>query len=185
MCGLARTTADTFILLGADACHFAGSLRPSITYPLPDMIDSTIVGLDSYFPVPCPCSLFSDCHPAESDESKKTEPYYTVSTEKSSAYSDPAIAGNSIKKLIEFDSCPSMFICIAHDPALTDVLPLMNINPNSEIGDWQEKGYKEATRWRFLNELPRGGQPGRQPLVMGWWRNKTQVDRESAWKRDD
>ncbi|KAK7748112.1 hypothetical protein SLS53_001364 [Cytospora paraplurivora] len=37
MCGLARTTADppTFVLIGADACHHAGVLRPSSYLPLP------------------------------------------------------------------------------------------------------------------------------------------------------
>jgi hypothetical protein len=33
MCGFARATATTFVLLGADACHFAGSLRPSPYIP--------------------------------------------------------------------------------------------------------------------------------------------------------
>jgi glyoxylase-like metal-dependent hydrolase (beta-lactamase superfamily II) len=63
MCGLARTTATTFVLLGADACHFAGAMRPSEYIPLPEQLVPETFGLDSYFQNPCPCSMFGDCHP--------------------------------------------------------------------------------------------------------------------------
>ena len=49
MCALARTTESSFMLLGADTCHFAGALRPSPYNPLPETLDSATAGLDSYF----------------------------------------------------------------------------------------------------------------------------------------
>jgi len=63
MCGLSRAATDTFVVLGADTRHFAGALRPSAFIPLPDELGSEKFGLDSYFPCPCPCSLFGDRHP--------------------------------------------------------------------------------------------------------------------------
>jgi hypothetical protein len=39
----------------------------------------------------------------------------------------------------------------------------------------EEKKYKEKLRWRFLNELPRDGKPGREPIVFGFWREGKEV----------
>ena len=69
MCALARTTESSFMLLGADTCHFAGALRPSPYNPLPETLDSATAGLDSYFPSPCPCSTFGGCQKALNGES--------------------------------------------------------------------------------------------------------------------
>ncbi|KAL3473164.1 beta-lactamase-like protein [Aspergillus californicus] len=177
MCGLARTTPSTFVLLGADSCHFAGSLRPSQYLPLPD----TIPGLDSFFPNPCPCEIFSTCHPTP--KNARTQPYYTASTAPKSVYIDPATANNSVHWLMEFDASPDVFICLAHDPSLFEVLPLLNADSGAHIGDWKDKGYKEATRWKFLNELPRHGRPGRGALVEGFWRGGERVGVEVAMRR--
>lgn len=76
-----------------------------------------------------------------------------------------------------------MFVCLAHDPSLFEVLPLMNTGGES-INGWKEKGWKEQTRWMFLNELPRGGKPGRDPLVFGFWRDGKRVSVEEALRRD-
>ncbi|KAL4881664.1 beta-lactamase-like protein [Aspergillus karnatakaensis] len=180
MCGLARTTPSTFVLLGADSCHFAGSLRPSPYTPLPD----SITGLDPFYPSPCPCELLGTRHPSTAEPNeKRTQPYYTASAATKSVYIDPATANSSVRGLMEFDARPEVFICLAHDPSLFDVLPLLNHNPSADIGEWKEQGYKEATRWKFLNELPKDGQPGRPPLVEGFWRDGKRVDVSVAMKR--
>jgi hypothetical protein len=183
MCGLARTTPTTFMLLGADACHFAGALRPSPYIPMPPTLDSVSNGLDPYFPPVCPCSMFGDCHPGTTEEEKRTTGYYTPSRLPGSAYVDPDVALESIGGLTEFDASKDVFICLAHDPSLFEVLPLLNACPTNALNDWQEKGYKETTKWRFLNELPREGKPGRQPLVFGLWRDGKLVDVNEAMKR--
>lgn len=141
------------------------------------------MGLDSCFDSPCPCSLFTDCHPASDADEKRTTPYYTASKAPGSAYIDPAVANQSIDGLKEFDANPDVFVCLAHDPTLFDVLPLLNISSENDINDWKEKGYKDQTRWRFLNELPRDGKPGRKPIVEGLWRDGKQVDRAEAFKK--
>ncbi|KAL5342101.1 metallo-beta-lactamase superfamily protein [Aspergillus crustosus] len=180
LCGLARTTPTTFVLLGADSCHFAGSLRPSQYIPLPD----TISGLDSFFPSPCPCELFESCHPSPGKANeKRTQPYYTASVAPKSVYIDPATANKSVQGLMEFDASSDVFICLAHDPSLWEVLPLLNQDPKADIGDWKAKGYKEATKWMFLNELPRDGKPGRAPLVEGFWRDGKRVDVSVAMEK--
>ncbi|KAL3463702.1 metallo-beta-lactamase superfamily protein [Aspergillus heterothallicus] len=180
MCGLARTTPSTFVLLGADSCHFAGSLRPSQYIPLPD----SIIGLDPFFANPCPCEIFHACHPAPggSDE-KRTRPYYTASCTPKSVYISPETANQSVRGLMELDASPNVFICLAHDPSLFEVLPLLNGDPKADIGDWKERGYKETTKWKFLNELPRDGKPGRKPIVEGFWRDGERVDVAAAMER--
>lgn len=183
ICGLARTTRSTFVLLGADSCHFAGCLRPSSQVPLPEYLDSKEAGLDAFFPNPCPCSLFSDCHPGDTEEAKKVTPWYNASKAPGSAYIDPETANQSISGVQDFDASPDVFVCLAHDPALFEVLPLINTERESNINDWQSKGYKEKTRWMFLNELPRDGKPGRPPIVFGYWRDGKPVDVAEAMRR--
>lgn len=80
----------------------------------------------------------------------------------------------------EFDASPDVFVCLAHDPGLFKVLPLFNQDQQNRINDWREKGYKDATQWRFLNELPRDGNRGREPIVSGYWRDGKQVSVEQA-----
>jgi hypothetical protein len=183
MCALARTTPTSFVLLGADTCHFAGSLRPSPYIPLPQTLDAMTSGLDAYFPSACPCTMFGDCHPSHSTTEKRTKAYYKASRAPGSAYLNPNLADESISSMKEFDASPNVFVCLAHDPGLFDVLPLFNQNSGYIINDWREKGYKEATRWRFLNELPRQGKPGREPIVYGYWRDGKQVGAVEAMSK--
>lgn len=63
---LVRTTADTFVFLGGDVCHFTGVLRPTQFIPMPDQIpDET--PLDKRIPRPCPCSAFLSSHPDQNN----------------------------------------------------------------------------------------------------------------------
>ncbi|KAN0094097.1 Metallo-hydrolase/oxidoreductase [Hyaloscypha variabilis] len=178
MCGLARTAENSFVLLGADACHFAGALRPSQYLPMPETLDGRW-GLDPYFMNPCPWELFGDCHPGTGEE-KRTSPYYTASMALGSAYVEPEMANKSIQGLKEFDASDNVLICLAHDPGLFEVLPLLNDGPRNEINGWKESGYKEMLRLRFLNELPKEGKPGREPIVLGFWRDGKEVSATEA-----
>ncbi|KAF2469998.1 uncharacterized protein BDR25DRAFT_262547 [Lindgomyces ingoldianus] len=170
MCGLARTTPTTFVFLGGDICHFGGSFRPSPTVPLPDPVPS--LHLDSHFPIPCPCSIFTAIHPAgpQSDECK-TSPFFEVTSFPQSAYLDRTQAAKSIKELQRFDEDPNIFVCIAHDPVLLEVLPFLNDQPDKDLNDWKDAGLKEKAQWGWLNELPRDGKPGRPMLVEGVWKD--------------
>jgi hypothetical protein len=182
MCGLARTTGgdeSTFLLFGGDICHFVGDIRPNVAQPLPDTIPGDVLDHDpSYFPKPCPCSLFTDHHPQFSDSSsyasateRRQTPFYKVSTHHASAYVHPATSQKSVDKLISFESSPNVMICLAHDEALLKYLPTFNDDPKSELNEWKKRGWKEKCRWDWLNELPRNGKPGRKLIVEGFWRD--------------
>lgn len=192
MCALARTTPDTFLLLGADVCHFAGSLRPSPSIPLPLSLDPVVENLDPYFHAlwrggPCPCGIFTDCHPSQGNEEEKRQtPYYKVSTSPESAYIDPEVANQSVQKMQGFDADERVFICLAHDPTLFDVLPLFDNGgvKGEGLNAWKEKGWKEKCRWGFLNELPRDGKQGREAVVEGFWRAGKRVGVDEALEKD-
>jgi hypothetical protein len=68
---------------------------------------------------------------------------------------------------MEFDADPNIFVMIAHDGALLDVLPLFNDQPEKDLGNWAMMGWKEAVKWAFLAELPLDRKPARPPLVEG------------------
>lgn len=169
MCGLARTTPSTFVFLGGDICHFGGSFRPTFTTPLPDPIPDS--HLDTQLPHPCPCSLFTESHPAgSSSPASRTTPFFEVTSFPQSAYLDREQAASSIKELQRFDGHPDVLVCIAHDPTLIKVLPFLNDKPDGDLNDWQEQGLKKKAHWGWLNELPRNGKPGRELYVEGVWK---------------
>ncbi|KAL9119228.1 MAG: hypothetical protein Q9187_004217 [Circinaria calcarea] len=161
MSALARTTPTTFILMGGDVCHFGGSFRPTAYAPLPSSIPSS-VNLDRRFQTPCPCSTFTACHPNPS--ASRITPFYHVSDIPGSYYTDPPTAQKSIDALEEFDADENVLVCIAHDVGLRDAVDWY---PNGTGNDWKEKGWKEKSRWEFLNELPIDGKPGKEVLVKG------------------
>ena len=75
----------------------------------------------------------------------------------------------------EFDASSDVLVCIAHDPTLTKILPLLNNRPEEDLKDWKVKGFKEKLRWGWLNELPREGKPGHPMLVDGAWRDGKRI----------
>jgi hypothetical protein len=124
--------------------------------------------------------MFTDFHTCSVEEEKRTTAYYTASKAPSSAYVDPDEANRSISGLKEFDVNENVMICLAHDPTLFEGLPLLNHGKRESVNSWKETGWKEDVTWRFLNELSRGGKPGRQPIVFGYWRDGKQVDVKEA-----
>ena len=132
MCGLARTTPNTFILLGADTCHHAGEFRPSSYLPLP----------------PCPGeAALLDVHPSHS----RTEPYFTVpgKPDGQGVAHSRAASLESIRTVIKIDSSPDVLVVMAHDSSLLDTIDVYPAAAN----DWREMGWKERSRWKFLDDL--------------------------------
>ncbi|GLA94101.1 hypothetical protein AtubIFM57143_001047 [Aspergillus tubingensis] len=170
LCGLARTTADTFVFLGGDICHFPGVIRPNARLPFPDNIPSEALDKDRFFPSPCPCSIFTNSHPIAKVDPRQ-EPFYEVSGYEGSAFFDAEVAQKSVTKLLDFEASEHVLICIAHDSDLLRHLPTFNDSPSSDLNSWKERGWKEKLRWGWVNELPRAGHPGRKPLVEGYWRD--------------
>jgi hypothetical protein len=170
MCGFARTTPDTFVLMGGDICHFAGYIRPSKMSPLPDPVTS-VTPLDSYFPSPCPCSIFEDVQHANDKNYERTQPFYSITRNEHSSYADREQAVEDQRKLLAFDASPDVLVCLAHDPTMLKVLPVLNDSASEDINDWKAQGWKAQCQWGFLNELPRDGKRGRKLLVEGIWKD--------------
>lgn len=144
MCALARSTPDTFILMGGDICHHAGEMRPTQHLPLPDFI--TPNPFRSGGP-PCLGSLLMDLHPSNSI----TEPFYHVADlpDGKSMYDNPPEAQQSLSKLEEFDGSENVFTIIAHDGSLFDSL---NFFPKT-LNNWKSDGLRERGMWSFLKNF--------------------------------
>ncbi|KAL8959826.1 MAG: hypothetical protein Q9193_003376, partial [Seirophora villosa] len=160
--GLARTTPDTFVFMGGDVCHFGGSYRPSQYAPLPATIPPEVALDSDRFKHPCPCSLFTACH--RDPPNARTSPFYKVTQEPKGWYMDPVVAQQSVDRLEEFDADENVFVCLAHDGGL---IPVCDWFPDGTLNHWKAKGWKEKSKWGFLNELPLDGKPGRPLLVPG------------------
>ncbi|KAJ4375860.1 hypothetical protein N0V83_001138 [Neocucurbitaria cava] len=153
-----------------DISHFPGTYRPTNHVPMPETIPSE-TKLDHRIPQPCPCTLFTACHPRGPLKARST-PYYDPSTSEESWYDDAAEAKISIEGMAEFDADENVFVAIAHDPALQEVCEQF---PHATMNQWKSKQWKLQSHWNFLNELPLGGQPGRPKLVDGRFRDGVRV----------
>ncbi|KAJ7048482.1 beta-lactamase-like protein [Mycena amicta] len=143
VCGLARVTPTTFVLLGGDTCHHAGVLRPTGL-------------LHKHFP--CPGALLQKTRASVSHEhfssagsafdlTARTAPLLHIGDGPYQA--DPVVAQDSVNKLTAFDGNPDVFVVLAHDSSL---LPLFADTYPFVLDDWKAKGLKEKTVWSFLDE---------------------------------
>ncbi|KAK7725867.1 hypothetical protein SLS63_007859 [Diaporthe eres] len=147
MCGLARvqsSPAPAFVLMGADACHHPGVLRPSPHLPLPS--PATIWG----GPAPCPGELL---HEFELGDTVRQQPFLTLPRNMLFPNHDAAL--DTVCKLQELDECEDVFIIIAHDVSIRDSLSFF---PET-INDWRERGIKKETRWKFCADFEVGKEP--------------------------
>lgn len=172
ICGFARTTPTTFVFMGGDICHSPGIYRPNSVTALPDHIPKK--QLDPAFPTPCPCSIFTKFHRAHPDGHEvRHSPFFELSRTADTTFIDRRAAAQSVQAMCELEESPDVFTCIAHDASLVQALPLLNNNPAADINDWKARGYKEDTRWCWLNELPRDGKQAQPPMVEGrYWKGR-------------
>jgi hypothetical protein len=151
MCGLARTTTSppTFIFMGGDTCHHAGVLRPTAYLPLPSTITpSPLTPLTTAHNTSCLGEMFLSLHPTHS----KTEPFYNLKLDEKGAnliFLDAAEAKQTIEKTMEVDPSENVFVVLAHDASLKDVLSYWPKTAN----EWQKEGWKSNGRWRFLADF--------------------------------
>lgn len=140
MCALARVTADppTFVFLGADACHFAGHLRPSSYLPLPETISPS--------PLPrflhCPGELLQQAHP----DHKADEPFVKLTQ---MTHKDQDNANDTLAKIMELDAADNVLVLLAHDDGLEGEVPFFP----ERLNDWHASGAKKALRWAFCKHL--------------------------------
>lgn len=131
---LARTSADKFVLLAGDGAHHCGAFRPSPLMPLPS---STPVSL---------CSLFERAH--LSPGAFRTTPIYEAIAP---LVEDPVAHRITLDALKTLDASPDVFVVIAHDASLLDVLEFF---PAADLTGWEkEPSKKDVVQWRFLNDF--------------------------------
>ena len=137
------TSPATFMLLGADSAHHAAQLRPSACYPLPHSLKVAT----NLTPCPCRDSVFEHLQ----DNASATEPLLTIGVKPdgTSLAIDVPEAKSSIRKVQDFDADESVFVVVAHDTSLLDVVDFFPERAN----DWKARGWKEAGRWGFLADF--------------------------------
>jgi hypothetical protein len=66
---------------------------------------------------------------------------------------DPVASQATLGALKSFDASPDVFVIIAHDSSLLDILEFY---PKAELTGWEEGGQcsaKEIGKWRFLKDF--------------------------------
>ncbi|KAL8970190.1 MAG: hypothetical protein Q9197_003943 [Variospora fuerteventurae] len=144
LCGLARVTTspDSFVFMGADACHHAGLLRPNEYLPLPGGI-ITPPSSSSSSPVDEDTPDTALLPPGQNNYDK---PFFTPSKTAFPAQPD---AKETLRKMSELDALDNVFVVLAHDTSLEGQ---MELYPAS-INGWMETGVKARTRWLFCNHI--------------------------------
>lgn len=146
LCALARVTTaadgnaehDSFVFMGADACHHAGLLRPTQYLPLPANISPSPI---KRFPT-CPGEVLQRLQPLQSP----AEPFFTVSRV---LFPDHRAALDTVRKMEELDAADNIFIIIAHDESIKNHIDLF---PHP-INDWKSNGLRARTRWLFCKDF--------------------------------
>lgn len=177
--GLVRTTANpesTFVVLGADSCHFGGVIRPTLAQPMPSIFDEhNLVNIPQDLPKPCLCSDFIQS--LRDHDQARVKPFYGLSTASGSFYTNPAEARDTMAKLATLDAMENVLVTIAHDPTLGEVLPTILDHPDSDasVNRWKEMGWKDKCLWGWLKELPRSGRTGMPHITDGVWKGGFKV----------
>lgn len=144
MNALARTTPDTFIFLGADSCHHAGSIRPTAYLTLPKTIKHSPFSEPPFRPgTECPAEVITKFHPHHAQD----EPFYQTLTEASDRNLE--LVEDTVDKMAQFDALEQVFVVIAHDTTLIDIVDVFPKKASS----WKEKGWKEEIQWRSLTNF--------------------------------
>ncbi|KAK7025221.1 Metallo-beta-lactamase superfamily protein [Favolaschia claudopus] len=144
---LARVTPTTFILLGGDTFHHVGEARPR-------------PALQKNFP--CPAHILEEAKTAIStdffwsprsrdgafDLRSRSSQLLAVSDTPDSFYADPVASQVSLEKIATFDADPDVFVVIAHDISIRDVIPYFP----ASLNDWKARDLKEKTLWSFIEE---------------------------------
>lgn len=149
--GLARTTPDTFILMGADSAHHPGALRPSRHHPLPDSLSPSPFSAPPFQSgTVCPGEVLEAIHP----QHVKDRPYYSTFSDGGPERNIPLVE-ETVSKMIDLDGRDDVFVVLAHDASLKRRVDFFPESAN----EWKSKGWKEETRWKFLEDFQKAAQP--------------------------
>jgi hypothetical protein len=143
---LVRVTVNpsTFILLAGDAEHHPGLLRPSPGVPLSGSIVHTL-----------PHALKKYGAPEYSD------PFGHPALQNTSIHQDAVTAVSTLEKLKRFDARDDVWVILSHDASLKIAAPGPNNTKDTitlfpgSINDWAKKGWKQQSRFAFLDKTNR------------------------------
>ncbi|KAJ7454588.1 beta-lactamase-like protein [Mycena galericulata] len=146
MSALARVTPTSFILLGADALHHVGELRPhgnfETNFPCPgDLLEEARSAISTDF------FWSSNSTPGAFDIPSRAQPLFAVSDTPDSFYVDPVAATVSIDKIAALDADPDFFVLFTHDLSITATLPYFP----ASVSGWQAAGLKPSSVWLFVD----------------------------------
>ncbi|OKL57597.1 hypothetical protein UA08_06949 [Talaromyces atroroseus] len=147
MSALARTSQDHYIFLAGDIAHYPGEYRPSQYLPLPTEISPSPLDHKLQPTSICPASVFEKIHPSAAIAGHcRTTPFYQLPE---FGCVDLQKARNSLDNMEALDGSAKVFVIIAHDASLLDVVPFFP----KKISDWNMQAYKRLGAWRFLKDL--------------------------------
>lgn len=130
--------------MGADGCHHCGCLRPSPGHPVPEQVSPSPFSNPPHLQgSSCSSAIISEIHPKKS----RSEPFYARLS--AAEGRDVPEAEATISKMIDFDENENVFVVLAHDTSLLDVIDFFPKRAN----EWKEKGWKQTSRWRFLADF--------------------------------
>lgn len=145
ICGLARVTSkpDTFILMGGDAFHHGGELRPHPWHPLPEAIAPHPFDRSG---AACPGELFGRLL-----RDGGAQPFLRPAAPPGgpSVHHDVPGAVESIRKLQEYDAHENILVVAAHDASLLHVVDFFPKRAN----DFAKRGWVKQARWAFLQDF--------------------------------
>ncbi|KAK7025194.1 Metallo-beta-lactamase superfamily protein [Favolaschia claudopus] len=144
---LARVTPTSFIVLGGDTFHHVGEARPrpafQKNFPCPAHLleeAKTSISTDYFWSPKSRDGAF--------DMLSRSQQLFAISDTPDSFYEEPVTAQISLDKLSAFDADPDIFVVIAHDISLRDVLPYFP----KYLNDWKKNGLKKQTVWNFVEK---------------------------------
>ena len=142
ICGFARVTSspDSFVFMGADACHHVGLFRPTEYMPLPSNILPS--PLEKYGGGGCPGAILQQLHPDKS----VSDPIFRPSN---FAFPNYKAAQDTLQKIEELDAADNVLVIIAHDGSLRGSI---DFYPKT-INGWHSKGINSNRRWLFYKDF--------------------------------
>ncbi|KAK3948711.1 beta-lactamase-like protein [Pseudoneurospora amorphoporcata] len=158
MCSLARVTSqqndgyDSFVCLGGDAVHHVGEIRPSQFKPLPEEISP-----NPFLPLSAKNTCESKCPGAALQKllpkpELPTRSFYEAARGEA-WHHDVEQTIDTAGKLQEPDALDNVFVAIAHDESLLDVV---DFYPHGTMNEFVKKGWVQKGHWRFLRDFRDG-----------------------------
>ncbi|KAE8137484.1 Metallo-hydrolase/oxidoreductase [Aspergillus pseudotamarii] len=137
LCALARTTPDSFVLMGADACHHPGVLRPTQYLPFPTSVPRSLQGH-------CPGDVLQTLI---TSSVSPCSPFFTVAD--GPLFPDREAAMETVQKIHELDAHDEIFVILGHDRSLRSRIPMFP----ERVNGWREMGLRPDTRWAFCEDF--------------------------------